>query len=1191
MELLHPSLDNNLGGSWRASGFGGGEPPPRRYLVNEMATGWRYRKATSAPSTPEAAWRQLDFVEDDTWLDGQTSIGFGDDDDNTLLEDMRDNYTGVYLRHEFSIEDTSFLEGRLKLGVYVDDGAVVWLNGVEVARLRTRDDEELTFESTAARATEARWEDFALPSPRQLLQPGRNILAVHAMNVSVRSNDFSADATIFVPGAEDADDLTPPSPGGANSVLSETAPPQVRQVSHFPEQPTSDDVVVVSAKVTDPDGVESVRVLYQVVEPGHYIPATLPHPHATLISRPDNPQEPNPEFTADENWVVAAMFDDGTSGDVTSGDSIYSALIPRQSNRTLMRYRIETTDSGGATSLVPFEDDPVLNFAYFVYDGVPDFVAQRSVVEEGHVHSAAILTGLPVYFLLTRSEDMQQCLAYNGAFVIPKSNENARDRFNWEGAFVYNGRVYDHVHYRLRQANDRYGGRGKRSMRIRFNKGDYVQLHDNYGRPYPRRWRTINTGKMFDNKGVGNFGLTETMNAHLWNGVGVPAPWFHTFHFRVIDGEEEQPTDPLGQYRGDFWGMHVAIEDYDPRLSGSPRSSRRQPLQAQRRSIQRSRASSQSGPIRDNHGRRLPEHSQQPTPQRDDEWLRAHVNYDRWYRYHAVVEGIRHYDFVPADSHSKNRAWYFEPFEGSEFGRVWTLPWDSDASWGPNWNSGVDYSKNAIFGGRKAEFKQAYRNYLREFRDLVWTEEVIEQMIDDLAAFVMDFSQADRDRWRGGPPDAGNQDFGDIGRKIIDMKRFAFVSWSGPSGPSVPAGGRARHLDTLAGAEGDNAGIPATPVVTAQGPANFPADGLRFEVDAYSDPQGDAFAALQWRLGEVTPADAPFDPTQPRIYEWTTVWEANLETLDPSITIPVTEVVPGSTYRVRAKWLDATGRWSHWSTPVEFVVSAGATPIPSVESLRITELMYHPERDEDLEFIELQNIGGEPLSLVNVHFVDGVEFSFDEDGLVEKDRRLQPGEFAVVVRNLSVFERFYDTGDIVVLGEYRGRLDNAGEALGLRYGSGFDVLAFSYVDTWHPQTDGLGRSLTLRNASTPPEAFGLADSWLPSAVPGGTPGKPDGNGVEGGLRLPGDVNPDGSVNVLDPIALFRHIFVETPTTLPCGDGTLDTAGNRRLLDVNGDEELNLADALHLLNFAFQRGAPPAMGVTCTPISGCSDACN
>ena len=49
----------------------------------------------------------------------------------------------------------------------------------------------------------------------------------------------------------------------------------------------------------------------------------------------------------------------------------------------------------------------------------------------------------------------------------------------------------------------------------------------------------------------------------LWNLFGVPAPEFYWFHFRVVDGVEEAPATANGQYDGDFWGMFMALEDYD----------------------------------------------------------------------------------------------------------------------------------------------------------------------------------------------------------------------------------------------------------------------------------------------------------------------------------------------------------------------------------------------------------------------------------------------------------------------------------------------------------------------------------------------------------------------------------------------------------------------------------------------------
>ena len=50
MELLNPSLDNDLGGSWRSS-ENSTPRPPRTYLAAASNT-WSYRKGTSEASNP-----------------------------------------------------------------------------------------------------------------------------------------------------------------------------------------------------------------------------------------------------------------------------------------------------------------------------------------------------------------------------------------------------------------------------------------------------------------------------------------------------------------------------------------------------------------------------------------------------------------------------------------------------------------------------------------------------------------------------------------------------------------------------------------------------------------------------------------------------------------------------------------------------------------------------------------------------------------------------------------------------------------------------------------------------------------------------------------------------------------------------------------------------------------------------------
>jgi len=159
---------------------------------------WRYRKGTSEASTPTNSWRLNGFAEDATWITGQTSVGYEDSDDNTLLSDMRGRYASVYLRHSFTVV-AGKVPSRLFLRLYSDDGAIVWINGAEVARVRAG----AGFRAFNALATgsvdNASWEEFRLENAGAYLISGTNLLAVHGFNSSLSSTDFSLDAELLMP--------------------------------------------------------------------------------------------------------------------------------------------------------------------------------------------------------------------------------------------------------------------------------------------------------------------------------------------------------------------------------------------------------------------------------------------------------------------------------------------------------------------------------------------------------------------------------------------------------------------------------------------------------------------------------------------------------------------------------------------------------------------------------------------------------------------------------------------------------------------------------------------------------------------------------------------------------------------------------------------------------------------------------
>ena len=112
------------------------------------------------------------------------------------------------------------------------------------------------------------------------------------------------------------------------------------------------------------------------------------------------------------------MKDDGIGLDVQSDDGVFTVKIPNQNHRTLVRYRIIAKANDDTKIQVPHIDDPSLNFAYFVYDGVPDYTVQKSrTFPAPHTYSSDLINSVPVYHVLTDSDDFDQAVAYNLSLI------------------------------------------------------------------------------------------------------------------------------------------------------------------------------------------------------------------------------------------------------------------------------------------------------------------------------------------------------------------------------------------------------------------------------------------------------------------------------------------------------------------------------------------------------------------------------------------------------------------------------------------------------------------------------------------------------------------------------------------------------------------------------------------------------
>ncbi len=151
---------------------------------------WLYFKGSTAPSDPATAWTENDFPAVG-WDVGPSGFGYGDDDDNTDLDDMEDGYLTVYIRKEFVVSGPLGTESVL-LDIDYDDGFIAYLNGVKVAQSSNMPDTGVTHETSADPSHEAGSpETFILGTATDVIREGANVLAIEGHNHSLGSSDFS----------------------------------------------------------------------------------------------------------------------------------------------------------------------------------------------------------------------------------------------------------------------------------------------------------------------------------------------------------------------------------------------------------------------------------------------------------------------------------------------------------------------------------------------------------------------------------------------------------------------------------------------------------------------------------------------------------------------------------------------------------------------------------------------------------------------------------------------------------------------------------------------------------------------------------------------------------------------------------------------------------------------------------------
>jgi hypothetical protein len=153
---------------------------------------WKY---SDTGSDLGSSWKSSDF-NDTAWKSGQAELGYGDDDEKTVISyggDATNRYITSYFRKSFVLKNKQNVTGLTML-LKCDDGAVIYLNGNEIQRYNMPAGTigSGTTASTAITGTdESDFHTFSIGS--EFLVSGNNTIAVEVHQSGAGSSDVSFD--------------------------------------------------------------------------------------------------------------------------------------------------------------------------------------------------------------------------------------------------------------------------------------------------------------------------------------------------------------------------------------------------------------------------------------------------------------------------------------------------------------------------------------------------------------------------------------------------------------------------------------------------------------------------------------------------------------------------------------------------------------------------------------------------------------------------------------------------------------------------------------------------------------------------------------------------------------------------------------------------------------------------------------
>ncbi len=181
---------------------------------------------------------------------------------------------------------------------------------------------------------------------------------------------------------------------------------------------------------------------------------------------------------------------------------------------------------------------------------------------------------------------------------------------------------------------------------------------------------------------------------------------------------------------------------------------------------------------------------------------------------------------------------------------------------------------------------------------------------------------------------------------------------------------------------------------------------------------------------------------------------------------------------------------SGWSAPLTLRYLIDEEPAATA-NLAISELMIEPPdfgdgsvNNDDHEFIELLNIGPQPVSLAGAHVTGGITAQLP-------DVTIAPDQRVLLVRNIAAFQAVYGVAAAGrVIATFDGQLGNGGDDLQLVADDGGLIrsLVYDHTDAWPSEPFQKSGSLVAANPRAPSADLSEPSLWQSSVTPLGTPG-------------------------------------------------------------------------------------------------------